>query len=266
MTGKLECALSESEQAARTASVAAARLVQAARHLEKASANGDLLQLRVARARVRDAAREAIKSADDATERWPWSEPEEEEFLRSEYMDEIKEAARQAGLDLHPYRDSWSAYPVLMRVEAKTKSVRLDRRRVRALRPSVLLQNIQRIRQAKPRQSPAQFLEILHSGYLAVLGRQAVQSGALRFEAGARLVDVHQALTLLPEARKDYPIEEFTRDLHQLNLSGLRRTRSGHVVHFAAATSTKSGAGVLTVVDDLGRPSYYFSVTFRKDE
>jgi len=265
MTGKLEGALGESEQAARSASVAAGRLVQAAKHLERAAASGDLSQLRLARARLHEAAKEAMESAEHATERWPWSEPEEEAFLRSEYMEEVQESARSAGIELHPYRDSWSAYPVLMRVEPRTKSIRLDRRRLKALRPSVLVGRIKQIRQAKPRQSPEQFLEILYSGYLAVLGRQALESGVLRLEAGARLVDVHQVLTLLPDARKDYPIDEFTRDLHQLSLSGLRRTRSGYVVYLAAATSTKSGTGVLTVVDDLGRPSYYFSVTFRKD-
>lgn len=266
MAEKLEDALRDSEQAAKKVSLVAARLIQAAKQVEKAASSGELSQLRVARTRLHEAAKDATRDAEDAAGRWPWSEPEEEELLRSEYMAEVQAAADGLGIPFHPYGESWSAYPVLVRVEPRSKSVRLDRRRVRALRPSVLVRQIQQIRQAKPRQSPEQFLEILYSGYLAVLGGQALESGTIRPEAGAKLVAVHQALTLLPDARKDYPLDEFARDLHQLNLSGLRNTRSGHLLHLAAATSTKSGAGVLTVIDDHDHQFYYFSVAFRKEE
>lgn len=267
MTERLENALSRSEQAAKSVSLAAGRLAQAAKRLGKASANGELTQLREARARLLEAAEEALRSATEAGDGWPWSESEEEELLRSGYMAEVEAAAADMDIVFHRYGDqSGSSYPVLVRVEPKTKSVRLDRRRVRALRPSVLLRQIQQIRQLKPRQTPEQFIEILYSGYLTVLGRKALVSGVVRQGKSVLLVDVHKALTLFPDARKEYPLDEFSRDIHQLNASGLRNTKSGQVLGLSASTGTKSGTGVLTIVDDNAHPFYYFSATFRKGE
>ena len=55
MTESFEETLRVSEQRAKDASTAAARLGRAAKQLEKAAANGDLAQLRVARSRLQEA-------------------------------------------------------------------------------------------------------------------------------------------------------------------------------------------------------------------
>lgn len=267
MAERLEDALSISEQDAKNVSQAARRLESEARRMEKAAANGELNQLREARARLLETAKSALKIAEEASVRWPWSVPEEEEFLASEYITEIQTAAAGMEIPFHRYSESLgSSYPVLVRVEPKTKSVRLDRRRVRDLRPSVLLQRILKIRQEKPRQKPEQFLEILYAGYLSALGRKALETDAVRPGSSVQVTDVHQALTLLPDARKDYPLDEFARDLHRLNKSGLRKTRSGYTLYLASSAAIRSGAGVLTIFDDDARKSDYFSLSFQNGE
>jgi hypothetical protein len=77
------------------------------------------------------------------------------------------------------------------------------------------------------------------------------------------LSEVYKSLTLHPDARREYPLEAFARDLFLLDRSGLSTTKDGMRMFFSSSTSSKGGGGVLTVLDDEGAPQNYFAVAFR---
>jgi len=265
LSNELEAALANLEDVARTAKRSSALLTKAANELEKRAKSGDLSSLRDARSKVAAAGRDAALSATRAADAWPWpTEDAEEAYLERHYGDELTAEATSRGLRLYPYDGGWSAFPVLIRPDARGRAVRIDRKRSRAMRPSAILDLVVKARKAKPRQTPERFIEILYTGYRGALGLSALERNLFRENTAVQLIEVYRALTPLPDSSKDYSIEEFKRDIHQLNLSGVRATKAGATVHFSAATGTKGGGrGVLTVIDDQAQPHQYYAVSFQ---
>ena len=69
--------------------------------------------------------------------------------------------------------------------------------------------------------------------------------GKSELEKGARLIDVYDLLTIHPEMRKNYDRNEFTRDIHLLDSSGISTT----------APDTSSGSPLPTGTQVVGRHS-----------
>ncbi len=261
----LEAALSDSQGRAQEVGVLLARAQTIAKALQRASLTGDLPQLRSLRSELRAMLHEISGNADGIIEAWPWTDSQsEEQWMEREYGAELRAAANAAGLSMLPYGKGWSVFPVIVTPEPKSRTIRVNKKRVKAIRPSHVIGEIRRARGAKPRQRPEQFLEILFAGYRATAGAQALEAGAIRPGSSVRLVDVYASLNLRPTARAEYPLEEFVRDVYMLDIAGLRTTEGGSTMHLSAATSTKTGTGVLTVVDDAGRTYHYFAIAFRE--
>lgn len=265
MSGQLEEALARLESLAQDAKRSSAQLSKAAANLEKRAKNGELAALRDARARLADAGRAAADAANRCADAWPWpTDDAEERYIAAGFGAELTALAEARGIRCYPYDGGWSAFPVLIRTDARGRTLRIDRKKSKYLRPSAVVDQISAARRAKPRQTPDRFIEILYAGYRAAAGINALDQNLFRDNAAVQLVDVYKALTTLPDAAKEYPIEEFQRDIHQLNMSGVRATKAGAEVHFSAATGTKgAGRSVLTVIDENATPHQYFSVSFR---
>lgn len=268
MAEGLEFALGDIQKLARESRDIAARLAKHAAEVEKLAKQGELKGLRDARIKLAEYGREAQNAALRAAEAWPWStEEEEEQFLKTSYGDELSRLAEARGIRCYRYDGGWSAFPVLIRLDERGRSLRIDRKRTKLLSPSAVVDLIAAARKAKPRQTPERFIEILYTGYRSALGANALERQLFRTDSAVQLVEVYRALTPLPDAAKDYAIEEFQRDIHQLNMSGVRSTKAGDEVHFSAATGTKgAGRSVLTVIDEHATPHHYFSVSFRGAE
>ena len=80
--------------------------------------------------------------------------------------------------------------------------------------------------------------------------------------AAAGVSGLQLALTVSPGSSKEYSKPEFGRDLYLLEQSGERVTRKGARVSFPRSTSTKSSAGMITVVGEDGRRVDYASIGF----
>jgi hypothetical protein len=106
-----------------------------------------------------------------------------------------------------------------------------------------------------PRFAPERFLETLLRAYRLVLAEKGKTEGSV-----AKVVDVHRVLTLLPPV--SYTKQEFARDLHLLDDSGVTQTKGGLRLSFAAATGTK-GASFLAAVTRSGELKPYYGIAFR---
>ncbi len=123
--------------------------------------------------------------------------------------------------------------------------VRIDTKRVTALRCAKVLDRVVAVQKGRPMLPPERFIELLFNAYARIVGKAEL-------EKGARLVDVYDLLTIHPEMRKNYDRNEFTRDIHLLDSSGISTTRAGYQLRFPASTGTKSSAGTLQIVDAQG--------------
>ncbi len=264
-TKSLENALSATEEMAKLCLGILGRGHKTVKLIREAAALGELTELSRTKAKLAELSKDLIKAMDDIHAIWPWStDSEEEEWLASNFMQELAAEGNANSVPMHRYGKNYSAFPAIMAFDAGSRTLRIDRKRIKSIRPSILVSEIIKARSAKPRFRPDQFIEFLYSGYTCAVGVQVLKSGQMNHEAVVRLAEVYALLTQLPGSSSDYPQSDFLRDLHQLDLSGIRTTQNGNFLHLSAATSTKSGSDVLTVVDDVGRTFSYFAIAFRQ--
>jgi hypothetical protein len=260
----LEAALARTEDdlgaAARTAA-SVGRELKRARH---AAAAGQLRDLRRALDAVVAAAGELAEQA--AAVRDGYDVDEMDLLSSGSYRKELLAAAAEAGLSMYEEDERLLCYPSLVRILPNDLALRIDRRRERRLRPSVVVQSLARAQQSGPRFKPGPFLESLLAAYDLVVARQRKQAGAV-----VRLHDIYGVLTLLPGQARDYSRQEFARDLYLLDQSGeTGATDAGGArrLRWAASTGTKQ-PGVLTTVSRSGQQQRYWGVSFtaeRRDD
>jgi len=79
------------------------------------------------------------------------------------------------------------------------------------------------------------------------------------------LIEIHAALTMLPEAEAAYPRDAFACDLLRLNRAPDTRTPDGRAFALAASTASK-GRNVLRVYDENGNEHVYAGIRFTAPE
>jgi len=252
--GEFEKACIETELAAADAVKSATRLASVAKDLVKAAQVGDIAKIRKAVDAVKLAEQVVRQSTRNATEAWPFTPENEEDLLQNRFAAELIATASERGLKISEQDKRLVSYPSIVKVMPETRAVFVDRSKVTTLRPSYLSAVLERNQSKKPRFKPEHFLESLYGAY-----RLCILAGSAPVIA---LVTLHDALTLLPGASKDYDKTDFTRDLFALDQSRVTTTRSGAVVSFHASTGTKGSAGLLSFVSPDGEPIVYYGVKF----
>jgi hypothetical protein len=250
-----EQACAETKQLADSAVQAGARLVRVAKELAKAADEGDIVKIKKATERLRATAAAARQDVANAETAWSLTPDEEEALLRDRYEDELIETARLDGLPVTRHDQRLIVFPSVLRILPAQRAVQIDRKRITALRPTRLVQVLKVSAAKKPKLSPERFIETLYAAYTMVVAAEG-------HGTGTTLREVYDALTLLPDVRKDYSISDFTRDVFLLDRSGVARTRSGARLSLPAATGTKGSSRMLQFVDRSGEPVTYYGIRF----
>lgn len=245
-----ERSCAHAEAAARAVGKAAKRLDRAARVLEQAARVGDAAKLTKATEELNASIVESENVFRSARSAWPHSENDVSAYLSGPFGDELAQAAQQAGLSLHRLDDRWTAFPVVVEVVPKARSIKIDGKRMTALRPTAVVDQIRR-RQSAPSGKPERFIEILYKSYRAIAQAH-----------GVYLDDVYELLTILPEAKVGYSRADFARDVYVLESSPVRKTKDGKQLSFMGATGMKGSTKVLTVIPPDGMPKHYHAIKF----
>lgn len=251
MESALASVHAEVEAAGRSANLLGRELKRA----RSAAASGNVRELRRALDAGADLGRELERAVTDT--RASYDLDETELLASGAYAKELLVTASDAGVAMFEEDDRLLCYPSIVRVLPGELALEIDRRRVRALRPSVVVALLERAQNAGPRFKAAPFLASLLAGYDYVLARQGKAANTV-----VRLVDVYAVLTLLPGQPGKYTKTEFTRDLYLLDQSGVTEVGStGRRLRLAASTGTKQ-AGVLTTVARSGQQQRYWGIAF----
>jgi hypothetical protein len=252
---EFEGALARAQTEVETAGKMANGVVRELRRARAAALVGQVRDLR----RALDGAVEQARLLSDAVEAARASyDVDEAGLLESgQYAKELLAAAAEADVAMFEEDERLLCYPSIVRVLPGELALDVDRRRVRGLRPSVVVSHLQRAQQAGPRFKPEPFLASLFAGYELVVARQRKAAGAV-----VRLLDIYGVLTLLPGQSRDYTKPEFARDLYLLDQTGVTTVEStGRRLRWAASTGTKQ-AGVLSTVAKSGQQQRYWGVAF----
>ncbi len=256
----LEDTLDGVRGAAKRAAKCAKDLDSTFKALDQAAAKGEITKLRSGLSRASALCEQLAIEVAAVQGSWPTSETEEEALLVQTLIPEVTERLAREGVAVYRYGAGWSASPVLVRLDIKSRALRIDRSKVATLRPSIVASAVLAAKQ-RPTVRAEQFIELLQAGYHAAVGSLLIADQSARLGAAVPL-----SLTLLPDAKRDYPLESFTRDLFLLDRSGLSTAKDGSRLFLSASTSSKGGGGVLTVLDEHGSPQNYFAVAFRRAE
>lgn len=233
------------------------------RRFRAAAKAGDLRQMRDSQSKL-GADGHAVGSAiETVCGAWPFIDADESAYLRDEYPAELVRVGAQHGVDIFERDSRLLAFPALLKIDAAARKVRVNKKQVASLRPSALVGLLKAL-QAKGAGFNAQaFITVLCRAWRI---HTRLDSGGTR-QVG--LLDIHETLTLLPMARKEYDLTEFGRDLLLLDESGVRNATVGRTLYeinwLRASTSSKGGR-VVSTVDRGGQQIGYAAIEFRSTD
>lgn len=251
----MENALADAEAEVEAAGRSAAVLTRELKRARSAAASGQVRDLRRALDAALDLAGELQRAVAQAHSSY---DVDEADVLSSgAYAKELLATAAEAGVAMFEEDDRLLCYPSIVRMLPGDLALEIDRRRVRGLRPSVVVAQLERAQNAGPRFKPEPFLASLLGAYDLVVARQSKSSGAV-----VRLLDVYSVLTLLPGQAREYSKPEFTRDLYLLDQTGVTTVGAGgRRLRWAASTGTRL-SGVLSTVARSGQQQRYWGIAF----
>lgn len=252
----LETALARTESDADAALKAAGVVTKALKKLHAAAHTGDLRELR----RIMETADQAITALRQqfVNLQEGWDFDEDQYFAGAAFTEELLTAATAAGVKIHEHDGRLYSFPFLLRVLPADRAVQIDKKRERRIRPGVFVAHLKDLQERPVRARHEPFLEALFNAYeVAVQGRG---EELLKTKTVIQLARIYELLTLLPGQSKEYPREEFARDIYLLDESGVRVTKGGMKLSFHAATGTK--ASHLTVVAKTGALKKYYGLAF----
>lgn len=223
-----------------------------------AAHTGDLRELR----KSRESAEQALGALQQqfANVREGWNFDEEAYLSGTDFTSELLETAERAGLKVYEQDGQLYCYPFLIRVLPAERAVSIDRVRERHIRPQVLVARLKGLQNRPVRFRPEPFLDALHDAYTVLTGKR--DNELLSSPPVIRLISIYELLTLLPGQAKEYPRQEFARDVYLLDQSGVTTTKQGREMSFSASTGTKSSGSVLSVITKEGREKKYYAIAF----
>jgi hypothetical protein len=255
--GALEVALAKTEADAGAALEAAENFVRHLKRLRLATNTGNLREVR----RTIDSAEKSLSSLMEqfARAKEGWNFDEEAYFSGKGFFLEVLAAASEQGLSIFEQDERLYCYPFLVRLLGGERCVLVDKTRERRLRPSFLAKHLKALQNKPPRFRPEAFLEGIFEAYKVALLDKPMG-------APISLLEIHRILTLFPGQSREYPRQEFARDVCLLDQSRLTRTKKGYGISFPASTGTKSLQNTLRVITAEGLEKKYYAVAFREEQ
>ncbi|MCH7571027.1 MAG: hypothetical protein IH919_10765 [Deltaproteobacteria bacterium] len=259
-----EQAFGDTERAAASTLKSATDLAKVARQLHKAAQDGNIGSIKRAAASLTNSLDALRQEVANATGTWPFDDEAEEQYLKDQYAAELSSAATEKGLRIYESDGRLISYPSVIRVLPGEKAIRIDKKKVFAIRPSHLVSILLDNQKKGPRFSQGVFLEALYNAYRFLSEDQ--RSGRLiddrQVGSVVPLAKIYEVFTSLPGSNREYDQTDFARDLYFLDEGEIRQTRSGARVTFPASTGTRSARGTFSFVGPDGHVITYYGIQF----
>ncbi|MFN0107171.1 MAG: hypothetical protein ACKV2U_34375 [Bryobacteraceae bacterium] len=249
-----EQGFAETERAASAAGKVTGALAGAVKQLARAASEGDLSKIRKASERLATIIESTRQEVLNARSAWPFSPEEEESYLRDFYAGELIDVAKAESFQIQRLDEGLVVFPSIVRILPSEGVVKINRKKVAAVRPSHLVKTLRDIQSRKPKGTPEAILEVLHRAYRLIVGTE--------YGKTVTLVRIYDALTLLPGSTANYDQTDFVRDLFLLDRSGVTRTKSGATYSLPASTGTKGAKATYSFVAPDGETVSYYGIRF----
>lgn len=259
--GSIDAELEGIEAIAGTTVSVVSALLKTAKSYQRCSQVGDLVGLRKVAAELLLRLRETESQVERTAKAWAFPEQEEERFLYSgDYATELIACGDAAGVRITNQDTFLAAFPSLIRLRSKDRSISLNGKVLRTLRPRTVVKLLAKNQKSVSKFKPEAFLAELFSAYNYL--RRGEDLGGIR-----RLLDIYDLLTLRSGQKREYSLVEFSRDIYSLDASGCQRTAEGLGFRLhPGATAAKKASNLLTVVTREGVERTYYGIEFFEGE
>ena len=260
-----EQAFSDTERSAEAVRKSAASVVSQAKALAKAAQGGDIAGIGRGQEKLNQALTALRQEVSNASSCWPFTDEEEKRHLsdRDRYVQELRNVAVEKGLQLYERDGVLISYPSILRILPDDRAVRVDRKKIRAIRPSYLADFLLRNQGKSSGFRPQQFLETLYFVYTDIASDAS--SDLLLGNSGrvVPLARIYRLMTALPGTARDYDRSDFARDLYILDSNGPRHTKKGAEVSFPSSTGTRRrSADLFSFIGPDGNIVEYYGIRF----
>ena len=234
------------------------------RRLRRASQQGNVAAVKREQGRLSEALNRVAEAVRGAELAWNYGDGEELEYLRSEdgYAAELRRVASEQGLDIRERDGHLICHPAVVRIMARDRAVRIDRKKVSTIRPSHLTEILAKAQKAPARFRPQRFLEALYNVYRDLTKESSGRPIGGTGDPVILLDQIYRLFTSLPGSSRDYSKTDFARDLYELDRSGETRTRSGATLSLSASTGARSSRNLYTFVGPDGYEVKYYGIRF----
>lgn len=245
------------------------RVRSQAKALEKAAATGNIAALKRCQERLAEFLARLEQDVANARACWSLTEEEEERFFHEDYVDALKSAASDRGLQMYERDGLLMCYPSIVRILAADRAVQVDRKKVSTVRPSYLVELLLKNQKKTSGFKPPRFLESLYAVYTDIRDGSGSDQRSLGMVVSTvvPLRRIYDLMTALPGAKREYGTGDFARDLYVLECEGPRVTRSGAAVSFPSSTGTRRRSGdVFSFIGPDGNSAEYYGIRFERDK
>lgn len=250
--GSIEERFAELGRNAESISTQLARVSRDVAAIAKANEKGDVTAIRRGLLKLVESTGDLGDPVAVLGASWGPSEDEFDGDFDSRVILEVIEACKCSGIAVTQRPDGkvWAAGRVL---SVRSGAVRLGRERLAGLRPSQLTQEIETISRRRGDRKPDQFVKAVFGAYKVCSGGEMGRIVTLRA--------IHEALTLLPEVRDAYKLEDFLLEFNVLNTAGPTSTADHEMTIIGGGGAAKSNEA-LEFIDTEGNFRSFYGVKF----
>ena len=259
----LEEAFDYSELTATAVQKAASKVVSSARSMAKAAKTGNINAIKRYQQNMEEALAALQQEVTEAVACWPFSDEEEQKIFNDRFAEDLMHYAEENELSIYEQDGALISYPSIVRLLPADCAVKIDRKKVSAIRLSFLVDLLIKNQRKSSSFAAARLLESMYNVYKDITGKSSSGSGSGVSSPVVPLARIYKLLTSLPGVAREYDRSDFARDLYTLEIDGPRNTRRGAIVSFPSSTGTRRrSSDVFSFIGPDGNRVEYYGVQF----
>lgn len=272
----LEQACSETEVIAEQSQASVRKLLRQIGSLKKAAKVGNIAGIKRCQENLKNQLEEVKSDVSTAVSSWPYTDEDEIQIFEDQFAPLLKSTAREMGFNIYEKDGNLVCPPLIVKILPAQRAVNLNRKKVSQVRPTYLVDVLQKAQNKNARHTPKQFLVSLYRTYNIL--KKSENPSLIKSENPSlisgdggpvyQLNTIYNLMTALPGSSRNYDRSDFARDLYILDSEGPQVTRNGARVSFPSSTGTRHRAKsqLFTFINKDGSSVEYYGIRFSEPE
>lgn len=196
----------------------------------------------------RELTRQLLGRIDDVCAGWTF---DTRGYLETnQWIHEVTKLAADDGFVVREEADLLLSSPVAISSQPSRNTLRIGKTTWKAIRPSIVLGELRRLRESTDTKGAQTFLNSLY------MASQHLKTTTASFK------EIYEIFCLTPGYRKEMPKPAFGQEIYALHRSEVKTTSKGIPYQFQLAAGNVKESDVFTVISEDGRAIRYYGIRF----